>query len=154
MKQKVELIQVKTEDREKVKGLFQYYLYEMSDFLSLSPSERGLFEYPEHVLESYWNCDDHYPFLIHCNGEIAGFSLLRKYPPDKTWYDIGQFFVLKKFNGQGVGKKAFELSVSMFPGQWITRVLIENNRALSFWTSVVGNNPNFWFGPRFWFQLW
>ena len=61
-----------------------------------------------------------------CDGEIAGFSLLRRYPLDKSSFDIGQFFVLSKFKNKGVGRKAFELSVSGFPGKWVVRVLQEN----------------------------
>ncbi|WP_422475707.1 GNAT family N-acetyltransferase [Endozoicomonas sp. ALB032] len=138
MSYKVELVPAVTEDKETVKGLFHYYIYEMSDFLNLSPSQSGKFEFPQGIIDSYWSSDDHFPFLVLCNGEIAGFSLLRRYPPDKSWFDIGQFFVLKKFKGQGVGRKAFELSVSKFPGRWITRVLTKNKKALAFWTSVIG----------------
>lgn len=138
MSLEIELVAVDVEDKNIVVGLFQFYLYEMSDFLGLSPLHKGSFDFPGYVLDEYWEADDHYPFFILCDGELAGFCLLRKYPADKSFFDIGQFFVLRKHKGKGVGRKAFELSVSMFPGQWVTRVLIENTGALCFWRSVIG----------------
>ena len=142
MSHTVELIPADVGDKAIVYGLFQFYLYEMSDFLLLPTSNTGSFDFPENVLDAYWNTHDHYPFLIMCNAEVAGFSLLRKYPSDKSIFDIGQFFILRKFMGQGIGRKAFELSVSKFPGQWMTRVLIENTKALGFWKSVIAQATN------------
>ncbi|WP_461534964.1 GNAT family N-acetyltransferase [Spongorhabdus nitratireducens] len=134
----VELVPAGIEDKAIIENLFHYYVYEMSDFLGLAPSDKGIFTYSAAKLNKYWEQDDHYPFLIRCMGEIAGFSLLRKYPADSALYDIGQFFILRKYKGMGVGRRAFELSVSTFPGQWLTRVLLENKPALAFWLSVIG----------------
>lgn len=47
--------------------------------------------------------------------------------------------MLRKFNGKGVGKKAFKLVTRLISGNWQIRVLIENSRALHFWESSVAN---------------
>jgi len=133
----VTLVAATQADRTVLDNLFQYYLYEMSDFLSLSVGTHGRFSYNPAQIDHYLQRDDHYPFLIYADDELAGFSLLRRYPSEPDCYDIGQFFVLRKFKGQGVGRAAFNLSVSRFPGRWITRVLKENRAALRFWTAVV-----------------
>lgn len=134
---KIELRSISAINKDVATNLFQYYVYEMSGFLRLAPSGKGVFYFDQSTLDQYWLRDDHYPFFIYCDNEIAGFSLIRKYPADKSLYDMGQFFVLKIFKNKGVGRKAVELSVSKFPGAWLTRVLIKNTNALSFWLSVI-----------------
>ena len=71
------------------------------------------------------------------SAELAGFVLVRRYPSDLSSYDIEQFFVLRKFKGQGVCKEALAQVVSVFTGKWQIRVLLENSAALYFWKSAV-----------------
>ncbi len=137
MNNKIEIVSAGISEKGTIENLFVYYIYEMSDLLQTSASEIGLLEPRQHNLKRYWESDNHYPYLIRCNGEIAGFSLLRKYPNDPKHYDIDQFFVLKKFSRRGVGREAFKQSVAALPGSWITRVLLENKKALAFWLSVI-----------------
>ncbi|WP_051785690.1 GNAT family N-acetyltransferase [Endozoicomonas numazuensis] len=137
MNNKIELLPAEAANLNIIENLFPYYVYEMSDFLQRAPSEEGLFTFDRESLNKYQEREDHYPFLIKCNDEIAGFALVRKYPADPSLYDMEQFFVLKKFKGLGVGRLAFEALVDCFPGQWQIRVLQENERALAFWGAVV-----------------
>ncbi len=65
--------------------------------------------------------------------------MIRRYPSDLSLFDIAQFFVLRKFKGQGVGKIVLSQVVKAFPGKWQIRVLLENSGALSFWKSAVSN---------------
>lgn len=96
------------------------------------------------ILDPYWTEDYHFPFFILVDNEIAGFSLIRKWP-EENMMDMGQFFILRKFKGKGIGRKAFLESVTMFPGRWLTRVLTNNIGALKFWKKVIGeiSNRNF-----------
>jgi predicted acetyltransferase len=145
MNDKVELVSASKLDKKIVYNLFRYYVYDMSEYMGWNPSKEGIYGSNTSLLEIYWENDDHYPYLVYCNDELAGFSLLRKYPADKELYDIGQFFVLRKFKRKGVGGKAFELSVSKYPGKWLTRVLLDNTGALKFWLSAIAQitNDNF-----------
>lgn len=133
----IELRRIKDNEKEIVYNLFNYYLYDMSEYTGWGIDSFGKIDFDISILDSYWKEDDHYPYFIICDSEIAGFSLLRKDPSDKSFYDIGQFFVLRKFKGKGVGRKAFELSVSKYPGKWLTRVLTENKGAMYFWLKVI-----------------
>ena len=137
MKDKIKIMLAGPSEKETIKNLFTYYTYEMSNFLLTPVSDNGLLEVSNTNLNTYWESDSYYPYLIRCNGEIAGFSLLRKYPNDPKHYDIDQFFVLKKFSRRGVGREAFKQSVAALPGSWITRVLLDNKKALAFWLSVI-----------------
>ncbi|MDC7222826.1 MAG: GNAT family N-acetyltransferase [Spirochaetales bacterium] len=137
MKRKIELFL--SESSEMITNLFQYYIYDMSEYTKFSPNRNGTFTVDESLvqLQLYWTQKDHFPYLIKVDGEIAGFSLLRKYPDNRDFFDIGQFFILRKFKNSGVGRKAFELSVKRHPGKWITRVLPNNSGAYSFWEKVI-----------------
>ena len=130
---------IKAEAPAVVETLFQYYLYDMSEYTGWNPDANGSYGVSPQVtqLYDYWRKDDHHPLLIKVDGELAGFSLLRRYPFDPDYYDIGQFFVLRKYKRQGVGATAFGKSVSKFPGKWLTRVLPENTGALAFWQTVI-----------------
>ncbi len=120
-----------------IENMFKYYVYDMSEFTKWGPNACGEFGFPPHVLEPYWNEADHIPYFITVDGDIAGFLLLRKYPSNPNLWDIGQFFILRKYKGRGVGKLALKTVVSMHLGDWQVRVLQENSGALCFWRSAI-----------------
>lgn len=126
---------------ELIMNMFQYYIYDMSEYTKFAPNANGTYTVDESVvqLSTYWKEPDHYPFLIKVDDEIAGFSLIREFPFKKGHYDVGQFFVLRKYKGLGIGRIAFNLSVRKFPGKWITRVLPTNDGAFKFWKKVISD---------------
>lgn len=134
---KVEL--VVAESPEIIRNMFPYYIYDMSEYTKFSPNDDGTYVVDESILNlnTYWTKSNHYPFLIKVDDEVAGFSLLREFPFLEGYYDVGQFFILRKYKGQGIGREAFELSVKKFPGKWITRVLPNNGGAFKFWEKVI-----------------
>ncbi|WP_237475579.1 GNAT family N-acetyltransferase [Vibrio tetraodonis] len=120
-----------------LENLFSYYVYDMSEFLGLSITDNGLFTFDKNSLTPYWHQNDHKPYFIYVENEIAGFVLLRRYPECKSIWDIEQYFVLKKFKGQGVGKRAFQQLTEKYPGQWQVRILKENKVAMKFWLATI-----------------
>ena len=58
--------------------------------------------------------------------------------PDVDW-NIGEFFVVSKFQGKGVGRYAAEKIFNQFPGIWETTQIPENKAAIDFWEKVVTN---------------
>ncbi|NAW88536.1 GNAT family N-acetyltransferase [Photobacterium halotolerans] len=101
------------------------------------PNSDGVFTFNPETLDSYWKEASHSPYFIHVGKEIAGFALVRNYPGEPEVFDIEQFFVLRKFKGKGVGKKALLAVVANHHGKWQIRVLKENEAALKFWVSAV-----------------
>ncbi|EJG1735715.1 GNAT family N-acetyltransferase [Vibrio parahaemolyticus] len=136
----VQLVKIEREERHVLENLFCYYIYDMSEYMKWNPAKDGTFGgYDVSKFDPYWNRDDHIPYFIKVNNELAGFVLIRRYPSDLTLYDVAQFFVLRKFKGQGVGKLVLAQVVKAFPGKWQIRILLENSGALSFWKSAVSN---------------
>ncbi|EFP98409.1 GNAT family N-acetyltransferase [Vibrio caribbeanicus] len=95
--------------------------------------------YMPSTLDSYWLDRNHVPYFIYVDDVLAGFALIRPYPTSPDRLDVEQFFVLRKYKGQGVGKEAFEEILNIHPGKWQIRVLKENEPALAFWKSVVSH---------------
>lgn len=52
---------------------------------------------------------------------------------------MGQFFVLRKFRGKGVGRASFSQTLSGKFGQWQVRVLPSNLSAYQFWKNTIGD---------------
>ncbi|QMV15549.1 GNAT family N-acetyltransferase [Vibrio spartinae] len=135
----VQLTKIKKEQRKILENLFFYYIYDMSEYMKWNPDQDGKFSYNPSMFDPYWEQKDHVPYFIEADGELAGFVLIRCYPSDPSRYDVAQFFVLRKFKGQGIGKQALAQIVKAFPGKWQIRVLLENSGALSFWQSAVSD---------------
>ncbi|WP_076585103.1 GNAT family N-acetyltransferase [Vibrio ostreicida] len=135
----IKLIDITRESRHVLENLFFYYNYDMSEFMGWNPDEQGKFGYNAGMLDPYWESNDHQPYFIYVNAELAGFVIIRDDPCDRSTYDIAQFFVVRKYKGQGVGKQTLAHIVKKFPGKWQIRVLLENTGALCFWTSSVSN---------------
>lgn len=137
---KVTLIKIDYKSRTVLENLFPYYIYDMSEFMGWEPTKEGHYDtYDSSKLDVYWDSDDHVPYFIMADDELAGFVLIRKYPESLSIYDISQYFILRKFKRQGVGKQALKQIVKLYPGQWQIRVLLENTGALKFWLPTVSD---------------
>lgn len=135
----VSLLEIDRSARGVLENLFHYYIYEMSDFLALAPSKEGHFGFNKSQLNIYWQSESHQPYFIYVDQEIAGFILLRKYPPMRSVNDIEQFFVLRRYSKKGVGKEAFKQVTQLTAGKWQIRILLENTNGLQFWKSAISN---------------
>ncbi|MBD8512874.1 GNAT family N-acetyltransferase [Photobacterium sp. CAU 1568] len=135
----VSLKQIDLGSRNILENLFSYYVYDMSEFMGWGPNSEGLYAFNSETLDSYWKEASHVPYFIYVDKEIAGFALVRNYSIEPEIFDIEQYFVLRKFKGKGVGKKALLAVVANHPGKWQIRVLKENEAALKFWDSAVKN---------------
>jgi predicted acetyltransferase len=137
---KITLSKASKEDKETIQNLGRFYVYEMSRYCGFEPGwetpSNGLFECCD--LSPYCEQPDHYAFLIKVDGELAGFALLNKKgsTPDVDW-NVGEFFVISKFQGKGVGRYVVELLFKQFPGIWETSQMPKNKAAIDFWENVV-----------------
>jgi predicted acetyltransferase len=137
---KISLSKATREDRTTIQNLGRYYVYEMSRYCGFLPTwetpPNGLFECVD--LSSYCEEQDKHAFLIKVDDELAGFVLINKIgsTPDVDW-NIGEFFVVAKFQGKGVGRYVAIQIFGQFPGTWETTQIPENQAAIDFWEKVV-----------------
>lgn len=144
-KMKVILCKATKEDRDTIQNLGRFYVYEMSRYCGFLPTwetpSNGLFECRD--LSSYCEKRDRHAFLVKVNDELAGFVLINKVgsTPDVDW-NIGEFFIVSKFQGKGIGSKAAEQVFDQFPGIWETSQMPKNKAAIDFWNKVITRYSN------------
>lgn len=137
----ISLLQASKEDKETIQNLGRFYVYEMSRYCGFLPTwetpSNGLFECID--LSSYCEKPDRYAFLIKAGNELAGFVLINKIgsSEDVDW-NVGEFFIVSKFQGKGIGCYVAEKIFNQFPGTWETTQIPENKAAVDFWEKVIG----------------
>jgi predicted acetyltransferase len=91
-------------------------------------------------LDPYWTEEGRHPFIMYIDGNIVGFVLIRSYYVSdlKDYvYSIAEFFVMKKYRKQGVGKKVAFQMFNLFPGVWEVAEIEENRPAQAFWRKII-----------------
>lgn len=117
--------------------LLQLYLYDFTEFDGEDLNPAGLYEYP--YFDQYWQEAGRSPLLIHVDGRLAGFALVRRLAEDEGGpaSSMAEFFILRKYRRLGVGSRAAKMVFQRFPGRWHIAVLAENQPARLFWRKVV-----------------
>jgi predicted acetyltransferase len=124
-----------------IQNLMQLYTHDFSEFWA--GSTRGDLgtdgRFPDYPLAEYWSRRNWGVLLIWSGEVLAGFSLIN----DQTHLDqaaqcnVGEFFVLRKHRGRGVGRLAAESLFSQHPGTWEVAVTRKNVRAQNFWRNTL-----------------
>jgi predicted acetyltransferase len=132
----IELHAAQRDDLDTLENLMQFYVYDFSEWLPLKLGEHGFFSIQPKT--EYWRNPATLPFLIRIDGELAGFVTV----DDDTHiegaeYNIGYFFVSRRFRGQGVAKFVASTLLSQFPGQWQIFHIDANPPARRFWAKVM-----------------
>ena len=97
---------VKIGEKEILKNLGEYYIYDQSRYSSIDVNEFGLFDDLDD-LDLYWTEENRYPLFIKVDDKLAGFILVydgRQIEEIESNYSIDDFFVMDKYKRQGVGK--------------------------------------------------
>lgn len=132
----IELYPAQRDELQCIENLMQFYLYDFSEWLPLKFGAHGFFDFQP--MQDYWQKPGTRPFLIKVNGEIAGFVTVdgNVHFPD-VQYNIGYFFISRRFRGQGIGRRAVAQLLNGFPGQWQIVHIQANQAARLFWARVI-----------------
>ena len=147
----IEVIEARDRDLPVVQNLVRYYIYDLSEVMGWDCPDNGLFGGCDSLPE-YWETgnpltDPKYrwprgrrghPFIVRVDGKLAGFALIKKLDADSaTDYDVGEFFILRKYRRKGVGGYVATHLFDKFPGKWQVRQLPANKPAQAFWRRVI-----------------
>ena len=128
----------KEDEKIQILNLMQLYTYELSFFedetTSFEMLDNGLYKVSKYI-ELYWKEENRHPFILKCNGELAGFVLERFTENDTN--EISEFFVLNKYRNIGAGTFMAKEMFKRYNGKWEIRTLLKNKRAQDFWRKVV-----------------
>jgi predicted acetyltransferase len=87
---------------------------------------------------SRWRPDWHgLPFLVHVDAILAGFALIKRIATDPETFDMGEFFILRRFRRRGVGRQVACDLFNRHPGRWEVREMPSNTPAQEFWRRTI-----------------
>lgn len=149
-------------DREPIRRMMELYLHDFSEFDDSDLDEHGVFGYGD--LDYFWFEPTHAAFVITVDEKLAGFVLVdNEVVIDDNERSLTEFFVLRKYRRQGVGKQVAIEVFHRLPANWEVRVIAQNRPAQAFWRNVIAEYTNGafqetlfddedWRGPVFYFD--
>lgn len=143
----INIVKVKSEEEVVLHNLMQFYIYEFSQYIpTISLEENG--SYSPFDLKHFWSSPTHYPFFIKRENELIGFALVESATEFKP-NTILEFFIIRKYSGNGYGKLAAHKIFSMFPGKWSVTQIEKNEPAKVFWRKTISTYTSGQFTERF-----
>jgi predicted acetyltransferase/RimJ/RimL family protein N-acetyltransferase len=123
-------------DYQTIQNMARFYVYDRTAYMGWECPESGLFECID--FKHYFENSDEKAFLIRIANEIAGFVLLDKmHVIEPVDWNMGEFFVLAKFQGKGVASTVARKIFKEYPGKWSIAVMPENIKALKCWRKII-----------------
>ncbi len=140
--QKSQLIKATKDHYATIENMSRFYAYDMSRTCGFirdwdwSFPANGLYE--GCGIKRYFEEQNCHAFLIKVADELAGFVLIHpKGTHPETDWSMGEFFIVAKFQGKGIGKQIADEVWQLFPGKWEVTVIPENIPALGFWQKCI-----------------
>jgi predicted acetyltransferase len=144
-----ELIYAAQDYKDVIKNLMQFYIYDFSEYIHYDVEKDGLFKaYPD--LEDYWKeRDNKFPYIIKKDDKYVGFVLVKTIKSGKKHFSIAEFFIMKKYRREGIGKAVAEQIFNLHKGLWEVHQRENNKPAQEFWNKVINEYTNGQFSERF-----
>lgn len=139
---RIELVQVRKEEKEVLRNLLEKYDYEFSQYDLRDVNALGLYGYD--WLDCYWTEERRWPFFIKVDGQLAGFVMVNDYPEtdEPCDYCLSEFFVLYKYRRAGVESFAARSVWDRFHGSWQLKLHPKNLPSVHFWQKAVFSYTN------------
>lgn len=124
-----------------IQNIARFYVYDLSrECGNISddwniPAD-GLYE--SFDFKEYFDSPFKKAYIIKANNAIAGFVLLNQdglFP--NTQWNMGEFFILAKFQRKGIGRSIAETVFRNHMGEWEVSVIPENKSAALFWRRII-----------------
>jgi predicted acetyltransferase len=137
----VELVETTAGDRPVVENLAHFCAYDFSELLSRDVGEDGTFGAAVPGLRrGCWEDPRRHTFLLRAAGKLAGSAIVEDHsepPGAANRWEMGEFFILRRYRGRGVGERAARILFDRFPGRWVVYTLPQNAAAQVFWRTII-----------------
>jgi predicted acetyltransferase len=133
---RIELLPATTAQAPVLANLLELYSHDFSEFIDLELGEDGRYRYPR----LYFTDPSRFPFLIRVDHHLAGFVLVTRgsqLTADPSTWDMAEFFIVRRYRKQGIGREVAHEIWRRFPGPWEIRVIPENQPAHAFWQRAI-----------------
>ncbi|MBP6985192.1 MAG: GNAT family N-acetyltransferase [Alphaproteobacteria bacterium] len=138
----VQVITATIADHPTVQNMARFYVYDMSrecgaHYSGWECPADGLFECDD--LKSYFTDSTRKAYIVKVADELAGFVLINKLDFLPASFNMGEFFILAKFQRKGIAQIVARQVFDMHQGTWSVGAIPMNKRALHFWRRVIGD---------------
>jgi predicted acetyltransferase len=135
----LEIVPVTEQDLPAFGNLFQLYLYEYTGFTTWDVQADGRYHDPD--FESGFDAPNRYLFFAKVDGKLAGLAMVENCTEDNVNFTLHlrEFFVMRKFQRQGIGTQFAVTLFNRFRGHWLVGQLLTNTRAIAFWRKVIAD---------------
>ncbi len=118
-----------------IENMMQFYNYDLSQWYPIEFDVGGLYKIRSKA--EYWANPRTLPYLIRVNDSLAGFAVVdhENVHPESA-FNLGYFFVARRYRGQGIATAAFSALLPRFPGLWEVYHLGLNEAAARFWPTA------------------
>jgi predicted acetyltransferase len=125
-----------------IENMWRFYIYDMGRYCGFNKGWECPADLPfvPDDLTHYFIDPNRKAFFIKVDSALAGFFLLHKVgtTPEIDW-SVGEFFILAKFQGKGIGEQIAGQIFKKFPGTWEVSIIPENVGALTFWRKTISS---------------
>lgn len=138
---RVELEALARKQEPLLRNLYQYYMYDFSEFMGWDVTQDGRFT--EDDVDRRWDSPGHHQYLIRAGEQPAGFVLVDLLGQSQVTlrapvFEMREFFVMRAYRRQGVGRQAAVRAFELFRGVWEVYELQQNVAAQAFWRGIIG----------------
>ena len=131
------IFQIETIDE--IKPIFIEYLNYISQFFDIKDHESWCVGALK-SLSRYLVEDDRYIYILMELDSIIGFAFVNKHLRfNNDGFAVAEFYIQKKHERKGYGRKLAEHVFAQFPGNWEVAVSLKNNSAQEFWKKVLSS---------------
>lgn len=136
---KIHIIPATITDYPIIQNLARFYVYDRSGFMGWGCEKDGMFECID--FKHYFTDPRCKAFVVKVEGKLAGFVLLDKEQiiDRQVDWNMGEFFIIAKFQGKGVADYVAREIFKNHPGKWSVAVMPQNLKAVKFWLKVIGD---------------
>jgi predicted acetyltransferase len=122
-----------------IENMMQFYNYDLSESLPVDFAETGL--YALRPKQQYWSKSGVAPFVIFVDDALAGFAVVDdEVIQPESQYNMGYFFIARRYRGQGVGRLVASKIFAQFTGDWEIYFYSNNKAASQFWNAVMATS--------------
>ena len=135
--EQIEVTRASLSEKLIVHNLMQLYGHDFSEFDGADVDEYGLYRYDS--IDHYWTEENCFPYLVRVGGKFAGLALLQRETKDDGSHNMfmAEFFILKKYRGQGIGQKVAFALFDRHSGEWQVSEIAQNYPAQAFWRKII-----------------
>ncbi len=133
----IELVEVKSEQKELLWNMLQKFLYEMTNYYDDKMDEMGNYQY--RYFEDYFTEPERTAFFLYHDKVLVGFAMVNPYSyidehPDHV---LAEFTIFPMYRKQHLGQYAAELILKTYGGTWEIKYNEKNIGAKALWNKVT-----------------